>query len=420
MSIGYACIARGVPHTEMKKCLIKNADEARLHQLTGNNLCALERMVDYNITNGIHLFRISSDIIPFASNLVNSIPWAQFYKDSLASIGQKIRKGGMRVSMHPGQYTVLNSPSQQTVENAVRELSYHALFLDTLGMDGNCKIILHVGGAYGDKRAAVTRFHEKYQTLDDNIKARLVIENDDKIYNIQDVLDIGIKNQIPVVFDALHHRANPANPANVNRDVNTWIAQCAGTWRSADGRQKIHYSQPDSSKMPGAHSQSIDIDPFLNFYNSLEEPVPDIMLEVKDKNISALKCMLCTNGNRNIGALEREWGRYKYLVLEHSQRHYQQIRQLLKDKTSYPATAFYRLVEAALTQPVDTGSTVNTAAHIWGYFKDIASSNQKAGFQRMLDGYLASQVPLSSVKRMLFKLAEIYKQEYLLQSYYFI
>ena len=417
MSIGYACLALGVPNTGLKKCLMKNADEKRLQWLIDENLAALERMIDYNINNGIRLFRISSDLIPFASSPVNAIPWGQACGEQLARIGQKIRRSGMRVSMHPGQYTVLNAANAQTAENAAKELEYHVHFLDLLGVDGTHKVVLHLGGAYGDKRAATRRFEERYQALGEGVKARLVIENDDKTYHIQEVMEVGLKNRIPVVFDNLHHQANPGGES---MDEYEWIAECAKTWGHSDGRQKIHYSQPNPQKRPGAHSQSIGIDAFLSFYSGLKEPKPDVMLEVKDKNISAIKCALCAAPEIDVGALEREWGRYKYLVLERSQQSYTLIRALLKDKAAYPAVAFYRLTEDALKKPIGTGDALNAAMHVWGYFKNLATPRQKEDFLKSLNGFANGAVPLASIKRKLYALATDHGQDYLLHSYYFV
>ncbi len=416
MSIGYACLALGVPDTTIKKCMIKNADEERLNTLISENLSALERMVDYNIKNGICLFRISSDIIPFASSPVNTIPWSQIYGDRLAAIGDKVQKSGMRVSMHPGQYTVLNSPNDATVSSAVAELMYHTQFLDSLKADDTNKIILHVGGAYGDKQAALRRFYENYHALDSRIKARLVIENDDTIYNIEEALALGVKCRIPVVFDNLHHQTNPPP---TDTDEVQWIRECAKTWGEKDGRQKIHYSQQDVDKKPGAHSSSISIDAFLNFYQSLGDEKPDIMLEVKDKNISAKKCLLCTAEKGTISELEREWACYKYLVLEHSQQAYQSIRVLLKNKSAYPVMEFYHIMEQALKQPVQPGSALNAAAHVWGYFKEKANAREKAGVAKTMADYETGRGQLALLKRKLYTLAKTYGQEYLLKSYYF-
>ena len=417
MNIGYACLALAVPDTGIKKCLIKNASPDRLRELIRSNLDALLNMVEYNIANDIRLYRVSSDIIHFASSPVNNVPWAEEFKDRLAIIGGRIKESGMRVSMHPGQYTVLNSPDEKIAAAAAAELDYHALFLDSLGVDATNKIILHIGGVYGDKAAASERFIRRFQALPDNVRRRLVIENDDRSYNVSDVLEISARAGIPVVFDNLHHMANP--PART-LSQEEWIKACAATWGLRDGRQKIHYSQSDPDRKPGAHSASIHIDEFLNFHDSLAGEKPDIMLEVKDKNVSARKCLLCVEKFDKLNELEREWGRYKYLVLEHSQSHYQQIRELLKDKSSCPAIAFFRLVQSALDLPVDRGSAINTASHIWGYFKETADSAQKRQYMKALDAYAAGEGSLAAVKRRLYSLAEQHGQDYLLSSYYFL
>lgn len=417
MSIGYACLAQAVPGTDIKKCLIKNASPQRLRELIMCNLDALLNMVEYNISNGIRLYRVSSDIIPFASNAVNTIPWADEFKDRLSMIGGRIKQSGMRVSMHPGQYTVLNSPDEKIAAAAYAELDYHALFLDSLDADASHKIILHIGGVYADKAAASARFIQRFQALPDRVRRRLVIENDDKSYCVRDVLEISARAGIPVVFDNLHHLANP--PA---REIpqQEWIKACAATWAPRDGWQKIHYSQSDPDRKPAAHSASIRIDEFMDFYQSLGTEKPDIMLEVKDKNVSARKCLLCVDGFANLNELEKEWGRYKYLVLEHSQSHYQAIRELLKDRSAFPALAFFRLVQSALDLPVDRGSAINAANHVWGYFKEAADPAQKRQYMKVLDAYAAGKGSLAAVKRRLHSLALQHGQAYLLSSYYFL
>jgi len=98
------------------------------------------------------------------------------------------RNPNIRGSMHPGQYTVLNSPNEEVVEKSIMDLEYHCKFLDSLGVDYSNKIILHVGGVYGDKISAMERFKHNFNRLSNSLKKRLVIENDDKSYTIEDVL----------------------------------------------------------------------------------------------------------------------------------------------------------------------------------------------------------------------------------------
>lgn len=297
MSIGYACLIISPDNDyKLKSCLLKNAADERLTEITINNLKVLDRMIDYNIRNNIRLFRISSDIIPFGSHAVNTQVWWEKYKDCLESIGRKIKSGKMRVSMHPGQYTVLNSPKEEVVSKSVKDIAYHVRFLESLDADCSNKVILHVGGVYGDKEKSLMRFKLNYLKLTQNIKERLVLENDEKCYNIEEVLTLGKYLDIPVVFDNLHHKVNP--PLISKPDL-YWIKECGKTWKQKDGKQKIHYSNQKKGGMRGAHSDTIDTDEFIQYYRSIDGDKIDIMLEVKDKNISAIKCMHSIEGETN-------------------------------------------------------------------------------------------------------------------------
>lgn len=191
MRIGYACLTVGVPNTGIKSCMMKNASESRLLELISHNLTSLDHILDYNIENNIRLFRISSGLIPFGSSKVNSLPWWDIYRSELLRLGQKINKNMIRVSMHPGQYTVINSPKEEVVKRAMDDLTYHTKVLDSLGVGTEHKIILHIGGAYNDKKSAMHRFISNYSYLTDSIKNRIVLENDDKLFHIGDVLELG-------------------------------------------------------------------------------------------------------------------------------------------------------------------------------------------------------------------------------------
>ena len=414
MTIGYACLTVGVAGTKQRTCTLKNAAPDVLSALIRSNLAALDNILDYNLQNGIRLFRISSDLIPFGSHPVNTLQWWEIFDDQLKGIGHKALSTGIRLSMHPGQYTVLNSPDPGVIERAVADLRYHARLLDTMGLGPEHKIVLHIGGIYGDKTAAIERFIRHYRCLDANIRQRLVIENDERQYNIGDVLAIGASQGIPVVFDNLHHQVNPDH----THAETQWIAACAGTWKRSDGPPKLHYSQQRAGKRAGSHAATLNVEDFLQFYKRIPTPDVSIMLEVKDKNLSALKCINAIAEPR-IQRLEKEWGRYKYLVLEHSPRIYQQIRQLLKDKSSYPVTEFYRLIDEALMTPVTSGNAVNAAQHVWGYCKDSSDEQARRGFEKSMAKVSLGGSPMA-MKRSLWKLAEANNQAYLLESLYFM
>jgi len=416
MSIGYACLNIGTPDTNIRSVMQRNATSEKLTEVTAHNLAALEKMIDYNRKNNIQLFRISSDLIPFGSSPVNALPWWDIHAETFWRIGAKIQKSGMRVSFHPGQYTVLNSPDEDVVARAILDLEYHNKMLECLGVDNEHKIVLHVGGIYGDKAAALERFATNFKRLPEAVQNRLIIENDDRLYHIEDVLGLTFRLQLPAVCDNLHHAINPP-PAG--GDDRYWIAAAAKTWKESDGKQKIHYSQQAPGKRPGAHTDTIQLDTFLTFHEQLEDKQIDIMLEVKDKNLSAVKCQNATTTASKPVLLEKEWGRYKYAVLEHSPAVYQAIRTLLKDKETYPVQAFYSLIDASFNEEIHPEYAENAAAHVWGYFKKHATETERKQYEKNLANYRNGSGTRATMKRHLFKLAQKYESEYLLQSLYF-
>ncbi|RPI84473.1 MAG: UV DNA damage repair endonuclease UvsE [Chloroflexi bacterium] len=283
--LGYACINTQLPASN-RTCRFSNATPDRLLELTRYNLNALSDIIDWNAAHDILLFRISSEVIPFGSHPVNNLPWTDIFSSELAGIGEKIRVHGMRVSMHPGQFTVLNSPREEVVKNSVAELEYHTRFLDSLGVDYSHKIVLHLGGSYGDKNTSMERFIQGFDKLSLSARNRIVVENDEKIYTLENASEVSQITGSPVVFDVFHHQWNPSRP---EKSLHELIAYAGSTWKEGDGRQKIHYSDQQPGKPPGSHSISIDIGAFVYFYNEVKDLELDIMLEVKNKEQSVLE-----------------------------------------------------------------------------------------------------------------------------------
>ena len=283
--IGYACINTKLDPPN-RTCRLKNATPEKILELAAANVEALQPILDWNAAHGIELFRITSDLIPFGSHPINTVPWWRILKSQFARLGDFIASKGLRVSMHPGQFTILNSPRREVVANSVKELEYHTAVLDALGVDNSHKIVIHLGGIYGDKAESLSRFVENCKRLNSRIRARLVIENDERCYTVDDVLGASRAIGVPVVFDVFHHIWNPALEALPVRLI---IGLAAKTWRKRDGRVKIHYSNQWPGGPAGAHSKSINVGKFLRFYETIHDLDLDIMLEVKDKEQSVLK-----------------------------------------------------------------------------------------------------------------------------------
>ncbi|EXJ22947.1 UV DNA damage endonuclease [Alkalibacterium sp. AK22] len=417
MRIGYPCITRGLDGQQYKTCRKQNATEERLIELIGHNLNVLEQMIDYNHAKGIRMFRISSDIIPFGSDLeVNHLNWPKIFADTFSRIAKKIQAYALRVSMHPGQYTVLNSPKQDVIKRAVEDLRYHCLFLDSLEVGREGKLVLHIGGLYGDKEKAMERFVANYKELDQTIKDRLIIENDDRLFTIADVLSISEETGAPVVYDNLHHKLNGEK---LNDSDAYWIEKAIQTWSSLDGRPKVHYAQQQKGARLGAHSLTIEIEPFLTYFKKIKDFDIDIMLEVKDKNLSAIKCILATSDKQETSELYKEWDCYKHLILERSPEIYSQITELLNNKDHYPVKRFYSLIEEAIQLPLDAGNLIEGLEYAWDCISQQATAKERETTKAYKQKLAKDTNELSKAKRYLKKLAVKYEADSLLSSYYF-
>ncbi len=412
MRIGYACLTEGIPNTKMRSCIMKNASPEKLYELIEHNLYSLKNILLFNAENDIRLFRISSDLIPFGSSPVNTLKWWADFSDQFNELSAIIEKTGIRVSMHPGQYTVLNSPHPDVAARAIQDLIYHTRLLDCLNAGQNSKIILHLGGVYGDKDSALKRFAKAYMNLSHEIKSRIAIENDDKSYNINEVLNVGLKLKIPVVYDNLHSELNPFGDFTHNY----WIDKCKSTWHIIDGAQKIHYSQQAKGKSPGSHSRTIALKEFIRFSENIYDDSIDIMLEVKDKNISAVKCL--NTIKKEMRAFNSDWQRYKYKVLELSHEQYNKIKSML-DSNNFNIIECYTEIEVAFMQTPSILSQKLAAITIWSDCFINAEKKDKENFERLFGLFSEGKVSYSSIRSFLWKMALKYNSPQLQSSFYF-
>ena len=286
MKIGYPCINLTLECRSSRTFRLKNYSEERLKEIVKLNLDCLLKILNYNRDNRIYFFRITSDLIPFASHSVMKFNWQQYFKPDFLQIGQFIKKNKMRITMHPGQYTVLNSINQKVYKNSLLDLAYHVEVLDLMELNSKAKIQIHVGGVYKNKQESINRFIERYNLLDDSIKRRLIIENDEKSYNLNDCLQIHKKTGIPIVLDIYHHEC-----FNSDESLLEAFKLFCKTWKNEDGIPIVHYSSQKVGGQKGNHANSIDLKNFQKFIENTLDFNFDLMLEIKDKENSVLKAM---------------------------------------------------------------------------------------------------------------------------------
>jgi len=286
MRIGYPCINRGIGCTGGRTFRLKSYSDERLVDAVQNNLECLGAMLRYNVAHNMLFFRITSDLVPFASHPVCRFDWVGQFTRTFADLGAYAGSHGVRISMHPDQFVLLNSPSEGVTARSIAELAYHSHVLDAMGLGPDAKIQIHVGGVYGDKEGSIARFIDRCVRLDARVRRRLAIENDDRLFGLADCLFINTRTGVPVVFDWFHHQMLPSG-----EHLPDALTSTAATWTPADGPPIVDYSSQQPGARPGSHAESIDMHDFEEFLTSSRPHDFDLMLEIKDKEASASKAV---------------------------------------------------------------------------------------------------------------------------------
>jgi UV DNA damage endonuclease len=267
-----------------------------------HSLAALRDVFAYCARHDIRMYRMTAALAPYATH--PELP--QFHDQvaecaqELAELGAVARGQDLRLSSHPGQYVVLNSEDAAVRAAAVRDLELQAELMDAMGLGPEAVVVIHVGGGRGD---GLGRFEAGWAALSDAARARVVIENDDRVHGLRAVLELHKRTGARVVWDVLHHQCH--DPDGIpERDA---LALALSTW-PADQTPKIHYSTPRTAMEerrrrvgrrvqaswvlppPRAHADLIDPFAFARFLaTAARERHFDVMLEAKGKDLALLR-----------------------------------------------------------------------------------------------------------------------------------
>jgi UV DNA damage endonuclease len=184
---------------------------ARLGALCRENAEALSASLQYCAATGIRAFRINSQILPLKTHpevgyAIDELPGCGDIIARFRACGAFARTQGLRLSFHPDQFVVLNSPNVRTRAHSRAELVYQAEVAEWVGAD---TINIHGGGAYGDKPSALHALRAGIDELPEAVRSRLTLENDDTVYTPVDLLPVCADTGVPLVYDVHHHRCLP-------------------------------------------------------------------------------------------------------------------------------------------------------------------------------------------------------------------
>lgn len=292
MKIGYPCINRSVGCTPNRTFRLKSYSEEKAKEIIRKNLGCLRRTLEFNLKNKLFFFRIGSPLIPFASHPICRFDWQKYFQPEFEEIENFLKEHQFRIGMHPDQFVIINALKKEIIQNSVKELEYHCDLLNLLGLDETAKVQIHIGGVYGDKEKSLQRFIANYRKLSKNIKKRLVIENDHLKYSLKDCLTVSQATGVPVVLDVFHHQC-----LNNGEKIKDALLSASRTWKKKDGKLMVDYSNQKKKAAKGSHSEHIDIGKFKDFLKQGQGVDFDIMLEIKDKEKSALAALKVTKNS---------------------------------------------------------------------------------------------------------------------------
>lgn len=287
--MGYACISVKTKNNPNKKTTVAQVNKLdpparlkKLRQVMQVNFFNLMDLLAYNVENQIFLYRLPSEFVPLATHPVAAEwDWAKEFAWDFQKAGNYIRNHGIRLTAHPGHYSILNSDKPSVLEATIADFSYHAKVFDLLGLDDNSVLVTHVGGVYEDKASSLARFASNFEQLPENVKRRLVVENDDTSFTMREVLELCEQIGVPMVLDIHHHNCH-----SDGEDWTEYLPRIIQTW--GERTPKMHMSSPKSANDFRAHADDIDPEAFLTFVSALADYNVDIILECKNKDDALL------------------------------------------------------------------------------------------------------------------------------------
>lgn len=285
--LGFACICNSLKEngrfrTVTVKTITKLSEEEknkRLKSIAVDNLYNCLQILKWCKENDIMMYRFSSDLIPLATYLEDWKWWEDADILNMASkIKEFVSESGIRISLHPDQFCVLNSDKPEVVKNSIKHLEHLNRFSNLIG---NQILIIHTGSTVGGKEKAIQRFIDHFKLLPLDIQNKLALENDDKNFGVSEVLYICETLGIPMIFDIHHY-----NCLNAGEDMMALRERIINTWKGR--RPKMHLSSGKTDFTDRHHADFINQQDYSKALEFAGKEF-DIMVECKQKDLGVLQ-----------------------------------------------------------------------------------------------------------------------------------
>jgi len=291
--LGYCCInlTIGKQYTtnrSMRKATFESKGLDYVSEITLKNVKDIIPILEWNRLNGIFVYRMSSCIVPWQDRI--NLEDLKDYKEISAELkkaGDFAKFWNMRLSFHPGAFTLLSSTKERVVKSAIAELEMHGKVMDLMGLPQThyAHINIHIGAASCGKHVAMDRFADNFKLLSKSVQSRLVVENDDRpsMYAVSDLKYLYDKIGTPITFDFFHHECQQDPMSQESA-----FKLAASTWPNGIA-PSVHYSE---SKRLHENDTKIKVVAHSDYINSLPNTYGidvDVEVECKKKELAILK-----------------------------------------------------------------------------------------------------------------------------------
>jgi UV DNA damage endonuclease len=249
--------------------------ESTLRELYQSNLQRLDGALTFCQENKIWLYRMSSALFPLSDmeDEIGAKILEEEMSADLGKIGQRCQALNIRMVLHPDQFVVLSSDSDQVLQTSIKILERHARTLDLLGLPRSPWSLMNI---HGGKSQRAEKLIKVISELPQAIKSRLTFENDEYAYSASEILAVCKQAGVPMVFDAHHHICHENLDSYDDPSVAEMFYAARETWENPDW-QLVHISNGDTAFKDRKHSDMITAMPSV-YYQA-----PWIEVEAKHK-----------------------------------------------------------------------------------------------------------------------------------------
>jgi UV DNA damage endonuclease len=252
--------------------------EDLLRKLYAENLQRLNQAIDYCLKNELQLYRVTSNLFPFADTELGERVLNKF-DEELLKTGERAIGAGIRLVVHPDQFVVLSSDSPEVVANSIKILKMQAMILDKLGQPRSPWAMVEIHGGKSDRLEQLVKV---IGNLPEAIRSRLALENDEYAYSAEEILEACRQAGVPMVFDAHHHIIHEGLDSYDDPSVAQMLEAAGSTWPKREW-QLVHISNGREAFRDRNHSDLITVMP------SSYRNAPWIEIEAKHKEDAIAK-----------------------------------------------------------------------------------------------------------------------------------